>query len=91
MESIGSLPGASASQQETLFREVVGGLGQGTRRGPGVNGFSSGEVESSVKLFDPFSGEEISERSYLVKLQDIYNRRNPHAPIGENDDEVSTD
>lgn len=36
-----------------------------------------------VKLFDAQNGEEISEKDYYLLLRQIYNNRNPHAVIGE--------
>lgn len=36
-----------------------------------------------VRLFDSLTNSELSETDYYNVIRDIYNRRNPHAPIGE--------
>lgn len=40
-----------------------------------------------VKLIDCSTGSELSEMSYFDMLRNTYNRRNPHAAIGEIEDE----
>lgn len=39
--------------------------------------------EPIVRLFDAQTEQEISEAEYYERLRDIYNRRNPHDPVGE--------
>jgi len=36
-----------------------------------------------IRLFDAQSGKETSEKEYFALLRQIYNNRNPHAVIGE--------
>lgn len=43
-------------------------------------------LEPWVKLFDSQTGQEISESDYFLMLRDGYNRRNPHAVIGNTEE-----
>ncbi len=36
-----------------------------------------------VRLFDAISNRELSEDDYFDLIRQLYNRRNPHAAIGE--------
>jgi hypothetical protein len=38
-----------------------------------------------VRLTDTVTKKEMSEQDYFRMLRDLYNRRNPHAPVGEED------
>jgi hypothetical protein len=38
-----------------------------------------------VKLTDTISGREMAETEYLQMLRELHNKRNPHAPVGEED------
>ncbi|MEW6568462.1 MAG: hypothetical protein AB1449_09930 [Chloroflexota bacterium] len=38
-----------------------------------------------VRITEAGSGNEYAEQQYFRLLRDIYNRRNPHAPVGETD------
>jgi hypothetical protein len=38
-----------------------------------------------IELFDALTNEAVTESDYFLKLKDIYNNRNPHALIGEED------
>lgn len=40
-------------------------------------------IEPWVKLFNTQTGQEVSESSYFSLLRDGYNKRNPHAVIGD--------
>ncbi len=42
-----------------------------------------GTTEPSVRLIDSITQAEMTEQEYFLKLREIYNRRNPHAAIGE--------
>lgn len=44
---------------------------------------SSTEVSPWLKLFDVTSQREMTEQEYFLVLRNIYNYRNPHATIGE--------
>jgi hypothetical protein len=44
-----------------------------------------------VQLFDAKTEEEISESDYFVRLREIYNRRNPSALIGDDDESPGED
>jgi hypothetical protein len=41
------------------------------------------DVEPWVRLFDALTEQEMSEEAYFTGLREQYNRRNPHAMIGE--------
>lgn len=43
-------------------------------------------LEPWVKLFDSQTGREISESDYFLMLRDGYNKRNPHAVIGNTEE-----
>lgn len=47
--------------------------------------YSDAEREPTVELINAQSGEKYSEEEYFVRLRDVYNARNPHAVIGEED------
>lgn len=36
-----------------------------------------------VKLMDTISQREMTEQEYLLMLRELYDKRNPHAPVGE--------
>jgi len=38
-----------------------------------------------VKLIDSVSQQEMTEVDYLQMLRELYNQRNPHDPVGEED------
>ena len=40
-------------------------------------------IEPWIKLFNTQTGQEISESSYFSLLREGYNKRNPHAVIGD--------
>lgn len=42
---------------------------------------TDGGPDAWVKLFDADTRQEISERDYFTRVREIYNARNPHAPI----------
>jgi transposase InsO family protein len=44
---------------------------------------SNPAVTPWVKLVDTLSNREMTEAEYLDMIRQIYNRRNPHAAIGE--------
>lgn len=47
--------------------------------------FVSDDVEPKIRLFDALSNVEVTEDDYFERLREIYNSRNPHALIGEDD------
>jgi hypothetical protein len=44
---------------------------------------TAGGPDPWVRLIDSASGRELGEADYFLMLREIYNRRNPHAPVGE--------
>jgi len=48
---------------------------------PGEHGRQAG-----ARLFNAKDEAEICERDYFLLLRDLYNHRNPHAPVGEGND-----
>lgn len=49
----------------------------------------SGKVQRWVKLIDANTNQELSEADYFDMVRAIFNRRNPHASIGEETEEDS--
>jgi hypothetical protein len=45
-----------------------------------------GGEKPKVQLFDAGSTRKIAEQQYFLKLREIYNRRNPHAIIGDEEE-----
>lgn len=49
------------------------------------------KIDPWTKLVDTASGEEITESEYFDRIRQIYNRRNPHAAIGDDIIEMDDD
>ncbi len=47
--------------------------------------------KAKIRLFDAKSEAEVSESAYFLRLREIYNRRNPSAPIGEEEEPEEED
>lgn len=43
-----------------------------------------------LKLVETVSGREMSEHEYFLGLRDIFNARNPHASVGETDEDLGS-
>jgi hypothetical protein len=48
---------------------------------------TSDEPKPALKLFEPPSMREIKEEDYFTSLRDVFDERNPHVFIGEEEDE----
>jgi len=48
--------------------------------------YTEGETNLQVKLVDTETRREMTEQEYFSMLREIFNNRNPHAAIGEEND-----